>query len=100
MSSNLICLQTKLYDRLRRSSGMPRYFFHIQHGSGLTGLTVAPEGDDLPDVNAAREHVLSHARDMIARTRIDIVRDWMVCSFEIMDETGERVLTMPFSDMI
>ena len=79
---------------------MPRYFFHIRHRPGLADLTVDPEGDDLPDVNAAREHVLSHARNMIARTRIDIVRDWMVCSFEIMDEAGQRVLTMPFSDMI
>ena len=79
---------------------MPRYFFSIHHRSGPAGLTVNPEGDDLPCINAAREHVLAHARGMIARTHTDIVRDWMVCSFEIPDEAGQRVLTMPFSDII
>ena len=79
---------------------MPRYFFSIRHRSGPAGLVVNPEGDDLPGIIAAREHVLSHARDIIARAHTDIVRDWMACSFEITDEAGQRVLTMPFSDII
>ena len=82
------------------SSIMPRYFFSIRGRSAPANLIVNPEGDDLPDMNAAREHVRSHARDMIARTHTDIVRDWMACSFEITDEAGQPVLTVPFSDMI
>jgi hypothetical protein len=79
---------------------MPRYFFNVRYRSGPGGLAVDPEGDELADVNAAREHALAQARDMITRTRTDLVRDWMVCSFEIMDDKGQPVLTVPFSDTV
>jgi uncharacterized protein DUF6894 len=79
---------------------MPRYFFSLRHHPGPSGLAVDEEGDELADVNAAREHALFVARDMIARTRTEIVRDWMVCSFEITNEEGEPVLTVPFSDIV
>jgi hypothetical protein len=79
---------------------MPRYFFNVRYRSGPNGLAVDPEGDELADVNAAREHALAQARDMIARTRTDLVRDWMVCSFEILDDKGQPVLTVPFSDTV
>lgn len=79
---------------------MPRYFFNIRHRLGPTGLAVDPEGDELPDVNAAREHALSQARIMIARDRHTFIRDWMDCSFEITDEDGQLVLTVPFSDTV
>ena len=79
---------------------MPRYFFNVRHRPGPAGLAVDPEGDELPDVNAAREHALSVARTMIARERLTMIRDWMVCSFEIMDEEGRPVLTVPFSDTV
>jgi len=79
---------------------MPRYFFNIRHRPGPAGLAEDPEGDELADVNAAREHALSVARKMIARERLTLIRDWMVCSFEIVDEEGRPVLTVPFSDTV
>jgi hypothetical protein len=79
---------------------MPRYFFSLRHRPGPAGLAIDEEGDDLADVNAVREHALFVARDMIARTRTDIVRDWMVCSFEITDEAGQLVLTVPFTEVV
>jgi len=79
---------------------MPRYFFNLRHRSGPDGLAVDPEGDELANVAAARAHALAQARDMIARTRTDIVRDWMVCAFEIVDEDGRPVLMVPFSDTV
>jgi len=79
---------------------MPRYFFHLRHRPGPRGLAVDEEGDDLADVNAAREHALFVARETIARDRLATVRDWMVCSFEITDEAGQLVLTVPFSDTV
>ena len=79
---------------------MPRYYFSLRHRPGPAGLAVDEEGDELADVTAAREHALSVARDTIARTRTDIVRDWMVCSFEVTDEAGALVLTVPFSDIV
>lgn len=79
---------------------MPRYFRNIRHRPGPAGLVMDPEGDDLADVNAAREHALAAARKMIAHDRLTMIRDWMVCSFEITDEDGQPVLTVPFGDTV
>jgi hypothetical protein len=79
---------------------MPRYFFNIRHRPGPTGLAVDREGDELADVNAAREHALFEARAVIAQERLPLIRDWMDCSFEIMGEAGQSVLTVPFSDTV
>ena len=79
---------------------MPRYFFNLRYRPGPAGLVVDPEGDELADLNAAREHALFVARDTIARTRTDVIRDWFVCSFEVEDEDAELLLTVPFSDTV
>ena len=79
---------------------MPRYFFNVRHRPGPAGLSEDPEGDELADVNAAHEHALSVARKMIARDRLTLIRDWMVCSFEITDEAGRHVMTVPFTDTV
>jgi hypothetical protein len=79
---------------------MPRYFFSLRYRPGPGGLAEDHEGDELPDVNAAREHALSEARDLIARGRSATIRDWTVCSFEVTDEQGQRVFTVPFSDTV
>jgi len=79
---------------------MPRYFFNVRYRPGPTGLAVDPEGEELADVNAARETALAQARAMIARERHTFIRDWMDCAFEIVDEQGQPVLTVPFSDTV
>ena len=79
---------------------MPRYYFNLRHRPGPAGLAVDQEGEELPDLNAARERALFMARDMIARTRTDVIRDWFVCSFEIEDEDAQRLLSVPFSDTV
>jgi hypothetical protein len=79
---------------------MPRYYFNIRHRPGPAGLAVDPEGEEFPDLNAARERALSAARDHIFRTRTDIIRDWFVCSFEIEDEDAQLLLTVPFSSTV
>lgn len=79
---------------------MPRYFFNLRHRSGPAGLAVDPEGDELPDLNAARDHALREARELIATSRTFLVRDWTACSFEIEDADAQRVLTVPFSDAV
>jgi hypothetical protein len=80
------------------ASEMPRFFFNLRHRPGPAGLAVDPEGEDFPDLNAARERALNAARDHIARTRSDTIRDWFNCSFEIEDQDAQLVLTVPFSD--
>ena len=77
---------------------MPRYYFNLRHRPGPAGLAVDPEGEEFPDLAAARERALSAARDHIARTRTDVIRDWFVCSFEIEDEDAQLVLHVPFRD--
>jgi hypothetical protein len=79
---------------------MPRYFFSLRHRPGAGGLAEDHEGDELPDVNAAHEHALSEARELIARGCNETIRDWTACSFEVTDEQGQRVLTVPFSDTV
>lgn len=79
---------------------MARFFFNVRHRPGTGGLAEDHEGDELADVTAAREHALTVARDLIARGRNEMIRDWMVCSFEIVDEQGQLVLTVPFSDTV
>lgn len=79
---------------------MPRYFFHLRHGPGPDGLAVDPEGDELAGPEAARAHALTVARDLIARVRLDAVRDWFACTFEVTDEEGRAVLRVPFSDTV
>ncbi|UYW24764.1 hypothetical protein OKC48_15930 [Methylorubrum extorquens] len=80
---------------------MPRYFFNVRHRPGPAGLAEDREGDELVDVAAAREHALSEAKAVIARDdRPATIRDWMDCSFEITDEDGQHVLTVPFSDTV
>ncbi|CAO4195443.1 DUF6894 family protein [Methylorubrum extorquens] len=79
---------------------MPRYFFNVRHRPGVAGLARDPEGDELADVSAARKHALSEVRAMIARDRLVTIRDWMDCTFEITDEAGQPVLTVPFSNTV
>lgn len=79
---------------------MPRYFFNVRHRPGPAGLARDPEGEELADVAAAREHALTGARVVIARDRLATIRDWMDCTFEITDEAGQLVLTVPFSDTV
>ncbi|GJE15100.1 DUF6894 family protein [Methylobacterium longum] len=79
---------------------MARFFFNVRHRPGPEGLAVDPEGEEFADLNAARERALSQARIMVARERHTFIRDWMGCAFEIMDEGGQPVLTVPFSDTV
>ena len=61
-------------------------------------LILDEEGDDLPDDGALRDRVHEVARDLIEHTRSDAIRDWFDCAFEVTDEAGTIVLTMPFGE--
>ena len=79
---------------------MPRYFFSIRCDNGPLDLAVDEEGDELPDVAAARRHARTLAQDLIARHRMSLIRDWFACTVEVTDEAGERVFTLPFADTV
>lgn len=79
---------------------MSRYYLNLRYGQGLDKLAVDPEGDELANDEAARQHALQEARGLIAGPRSFAVRDWFVCAFEIQDENARHVLTVPFSDLV
>ena len=77
---------------------MPRYFFHLRYGPDK--LAPDPEGEILADPQVARTQALAAARDLIAHPRSDSICDWFVCRFEIVDEAGAPVLTVPFGETV
>ena len=77
---------------------MPRYYFNLRHRPGPAGLAVDQEGEEFPNLNAARQYALNAAREHIAKTRTDMIRDWFVCSSEIEDKDAQLLLIVPFSD--
>jgi hypothetical protein len=57
-----------------------------------------PEGDELPDVEAARRLGLEIVQDMLRLPHIyGEMREWQRDEFVITDETGTTVLILPFA---
>ncbi|HEX8192033.1 MAG TPA: hypothetical protein VF552_03970 [Allosphingosinicella sp.] len=74
---------------------MPRYFFHVYDDV----ISHDAEGLELPNVAAARLKAIQGARDIIAeqvRHGHFVLSHWI----EVLDETGETVLTLPFRDAV
>ncbi len=72
---------------------MPRYYFHVRAGGDLTR---DPDGKDLPDIDAARKHAVAMA--CRAWSENPPVRTDNNETFEIVNESGEVVLKVPFSE--
>jgi hypothetical protein len=77
--------------------GMARFYMNLRYRDRLF---VDEEGDELAHEQAVHGHTLDTARDLIANGRMDSIRNWFDCSFEVTNEAGRVVLTMPFSDTI
>ena len=74
---------------------MPRFFFHVYDDM----VVHDDEGIQLPDVEAARAAALSGARALICEE----VMKGRLCldhRVEVEDEAGERVLVLPFREVI
>jgi hypothetical protein len=74
-----------------------RYFMHVRYRGRLIPDL---EGDELENEEALRVHALATAHDLVYRTRMDSIRDWFDCSFEITDESGRTVLVFPFDEVV
>ena len=77
-----------------------RYFFNVRYKPGPNGVTSDPDGDEIADVSLVREHALTVARDLIARAHLDSITNWFDCAFEITDDQGRAVMTVPFTDTV
>jgi hypothetical protein len=67
---------------------MPRYFFNIRDGYDVDE---DEEGIELPDLDAARAEALATVEELR-----DELADAGNIELEITDETGRRLLTVPF----
>jgi len=74
-----------------------RYFMHVRYRGRLVP---DHEGDELANEEALHAHALATAHDLVFHTRMDTIRDWFDCSFEITDESGRTVLVMPFDEVV
>jgi hypothetical protein len=74
---------------------MPRYFFSVKRAG-----TIIPdrEGDELPDLDSARELARATVDDMRRLPHVyGEMREWQRDEFVITDEAGATVLTIPFA---
>ncbi|MBA1159045.1 DUF6894 family protein [Microvirga mediterraneensis] len=72
---------------------MPRYYLHIHNGHDLE---LDPEGEDFPDLGAAQ----LEAKRVIGEVWLDWSEARIGMAIEIVDETGQTVLRVPFADAI
>ena len=68
---------------------MPRYFFNIREGFEVDE---DEEGVELPDIEAARAEALATVEEL----REELGSDAQGIELEIADESGRRLLTIPF----
>jgi hypothetical protein len=78
---------------------VPRYFLHLRFRDGPDGLAVDEEGDEVRELSGLRGHVEATARDLTRKARLEAIRHWHDCTFEVTDEAGQHVLTLPFSQV-
>ena len=79
-----------------RSPVVARFYFHHRTSAGLIR---DPDGSDLPNLDAARAEAEVAARHLWAEA-ILAGRDLEVERFEITDETGRPLLTLPFREAL
>ena len=58
------------------------------------------DGDDVASIDLVLDHTLRTARDPVRTARLKCIRDRYDCSFEVTDEMGGHVVTVPFSDLV
>ena len=80
----------------RRNGAMPRCFFHIRKGDVLDKDSV---GREIAATEALSEEAIEAVRDVLADGDVQGLdrREWV---FEVADESGGIVLTLPFVDAI
>ena len=75
---------------------MPRYRFHLVLEDAVLP---DPDGQDLPDADAAWGVARRSARDLM-RSDLGQAVNWMACRFEVRDEADEIVLEFPFPEAV
>jgi hypothetical protein len=84
-----------VFDDVRRPA-MQRYFFHYRRDGDIYQLD--EEGTVLPDLEAVRDEALASARELMKEGIPGREADGSM--FEIEDERGARVMTVPFREAL
>ncbi|HEX2725454.1 MAG TPA: hypothetical protein VHN20_06515 [Beijerinckiaceae bacterium] len=72
-----------------------RFFFNLTCGAHVFHDR---DGEDLPDLDAAREFACESARELMS-TRLRTRDDWSALAYEIGDGGGQRLLVVRFPDV-
>jgi hypothetical protein len=72
---------------------MPQYYFHVCNGNGLVE---DEEGQELPDLETARNAAIRSARDIMVRNGMLDLSSFI----EIEDEHHQLVDTLGFADAV
>jgi hypothetical protein len=75
---------------------MPRYFFHLR---GPDTHVPDPDGADFVNADQAWEAARRTAQTLM-RTEVETEAEWLTCRFEVLDEAGEVVFELPFSEVL
>ncbi len=75
-------------------AAIPLYYFHMTNGRNAFRDR---KGEELRDLRAAHDYALEEARDVIRQTPLSD-QAWTEWTFEITDECGRYVLTVPFAE--
>jgi hypothetical protein len=75
---------------------MPRYFFHVREGAELTR---DPEGQELPNAEAARTEAIRASREILSEKLLH-GGNLGGRQVEIADETGRVVDVVPARDVL
>jgi Ser/Thr protein kinase RdoA (MazF antagonist) len=75
---------------------MPRYYFHIRQGNVLVEDS---SGVEVSGAEGLEDEAIEAARDLLADGDLQGLdrRDWV---YEVADESGATVLTLPFSEAV
>ena len=75
---------------------MPRYFFHLRNDLDVPDY----EGNDLPNVEAARAQAVAFAVDMAAASLQEHRKLNLHHRIDVEDEAGKVLLTVAFGDAV
>jgi hypothetical protein len=75
---------------------MPRYYFNVRTGNDVT---LDPEGEEMPDTDAARAEAILAAMQILAE-KVSAGQLVDGQTFEIVDDSGEMVAVVPFQDAL
>jgi hypothetical protein len=75
---------------------MPRYYFAFREGDALS---LDDQGLELDSLESAYLQAFRAAQEMWG-DRVLTRRDPLICAFEISDQSGTHLLTLPFSEVL